>query len=59
MCEGGPPALSLGRLAELWRVIRMCEGGPTMSCGCGTAKGARGGRFWIGKSKQGEGRIGT
>ena len=26
MCEGGPPSLSLGRLAELWRVIRMCEG---------------------------------
>ena len=38
MCEGEPPSLSLGRLAELspspwlrrtrWRVIRMCEGGP-------------------------------
>jgi hypothetical protein len=27
MCEGDPPLLSLGRLAELWRVIRMCEGG--------------------------------
>jgi len=24
MCEGGPPALSIGRLVELWRVVRMC-----------------------------------
>jgi len=30
-CEcsrGDPQSLSLGRLAELCRVIRMCEGGP-------------------------------
>ena len=26
MFECDPPSLSLGRLAELWRVIRMCEG---------------------------------
>ena len=25
MCEGGPPSLSLGRLAELCRAIRMFE----------------------------------
>ena len=37
----------------------VCECGPASSRGCGSTKGARGGRFWIGKSKQGEGRIGT
>jgi len=26
MFECDPPSLSLGRLAGLWRVIRMCEG---------------------------------
>jgi hypothetical protein len=41
MFECGPPSLCLGRLAELWRVIRMCEGGPTSSRGCGTTKGWR------------------
>ena len=29
MCEGGPPSLSLGRLAELCRVIRMFEWAPS------------------------------
>ena len=64
MCEGGPPSLSLGRLAELspsprlrrtrWRVIKMCECCPTSSRDCGTTKGARDGRFWIGKRRGGE-----
>lgn len=57
MFECDPPSLSLGRLDEHWRVIRMCEGGPTMSCLCGTTKDARDERFWIGKGKQGGGRI--
>lgn len=41
MCEGDPPSLSLGRLAELRRVIRMFECGPTSSRGCGTIPHAK------------------
>jgi len=41
MFEGDPPSLSLGRLAELWRVTRMCECDPTTSCLCGTITHAK------------------
>ena len=55
MCEGGPPSLSLGRLAELWRVIRMCPfyalnppcGGASKGSGAWIphAKGAK--EYWL------------